>query len=41
MLSTGTGLIGIGLDVVGREGSTLLVIANALRLLRYRHGLPP
>ncbi|MES2304640.1 MAG: heavy metal translocating P-type ATPase [Gemmatimonadota bacterium] len=40
ILSTSTGLIGIGLAVVGHEGSTLLVIANALRLLRYRRGLP-
>lgn len=40
ILSTSTGIIGIGLAVVGHEGSTLLVIANALRLLRYRRGLP-
>lgn len=40
ILSTSTGLIGIGLAVVGHEGSTLLVIANALRLLRYKRGLP-
>jgi Cd2+/Zn2+-exporting ATPase len=34
--STTTGLIGIGPAVVLHEGSTLVVIANALRLLAYR-----
>jgi Cd2+/Zn2+-exporting ATPase len=31
-----TGLFGIGPTVVVHEGSTLVVIANALRLLAYR-----
>ncbi|MFS0718933.1 heavy metal translocating P-type ATPase [Arthrobacter sp. 1P04PC] len=34
--ATITGAIGIGLAVVIHEGSTLLVVANALRLLAYR-----
>ncbi|MBX9927438.1 MAG: cadmium-translocating P-type ATPase, partial [Gemmatimonadaceae bacterium] len=33
---TVAGVAGIGLAVVAHEGSTLIVIANALRLLRYR-----
>ncbi len=36
ILSTTSGLIGIGPAVVFHEGSTLVVIANALRLLAYR-----
>jgi Cd2+/Zn2+-exporting ATPase len=36
VISTVTGLFGIGLTVVVHEGSTLVVIANALRLLGYR-----
>jgi Cd2+/Zn2+-exporting ATPase len=35
---TTTGTIGIGPAVVLHEGSTLVVIANALRLLAYRQG---
>ncbi len=31
-----SGLAGIGLAIVLHEGSTLLVVANALRLLRFR-----
>ena len=34
--ATITGLAGIGLAVLVHEGSTLLVVANALRLLAYR-----
>lgn len=33
---TVTGLAGIGPAVIAHEGSTLVVIANALRLLAYR-----
>jgi len=36
VVATTTGLIGIGGAVVFHEGSTLVVIANALRLLRFR-----
>jgi Cd2+/Zn2+-exporting ATPase len=36
VLATATGTIGIGLAVVAHEGSTLVVIANALRLLAYQ-----
>jgi Cd2+/Zn2+-exporting ATPase len=36
VVATTTGLFGIGLAVVAHEGSTLVVIANALRLLGYR-----
>jgi Cd2+/Zn2+-exporting ATPase len=36
VMATTTGLIGIGPAVVVHEGSTLVVIANALRLLAYR-----
>jgi Cd2+/Zn2+-exporting ATPase len=36
VLATSTGAIGIGLAVVVHEGSTLVVIANALRLLAYQ-----
>lgn len=32
-----TGIISIGIAVVFHEGSTLVVVANALRLLRYKH----
>lgn len=35
VVATSTGLVGIGGAVVMHEGSTLVVIANALRLLRY------
>lgn len=35
VVATTTGLVGIGGAVVAHEGSTLVVIANALRLLRY------
>jgi Cd2+/Zn2+-exporting ATPase len=31
-----TGVVSIGVAVVFHEGSTLLVVANALRLLRYK-----
>ena len=36
LVATVTGLAGIGPAVVLHEGSTVLVVANALRLLRYR-----
>jgi Cd2+/Zn2+-exporting ATPase len=36
VVATTTGFFGIGLAVVAHEGSTLVVIANALRLLGYR-----
>lgn len=36
LVATVTGLVGIGPAVLVHEGSTLVVIANALRLLRYR-----
>ncbi|HEU0298125.1 MAG TPA: HAD-IC family P-type ATPase, partial [Longimicrobium sp.] len=36
VVATTTGLFGIGPAVVAHEGSTLVVIANALRLLGYR-----
>jgi Cd2+/Zn2+-exporting ATPase len=36
LAATVTGLAGIGPAVVLHEGSTLLVVANALRLLAYR-----
>ncbi|MEO5314379.1 heavy metal translocating P-type ATPase [Pseudarthrobacter sp. CC12] len=39
--ATITGAIGIGLAVVIHEGSTLLVVANALRLLAYREPKNP
>jgi Cd2+/Zn2+-exporting ATPase len=35
-VATATGLFGIGPAVIAHEGSTLVVIANALRLLGYR-----
>ncbi|MCZ2126245.1 MAG: cadmium-translocating P-type ATPase [Anaerolineales bacterium] len=33
-----TGLVGIGVAVIFHEGSTLVVVANALRLLSYKQG---
>jgi Cd2+/Zn2+-exporting ATPase len=36
MIATVTGLAGLGIAVLFHEGSTLVVIANALRLLGYR-----
>ena len=39
ILATTTGFIGIGPAVFVHEGSTLLVVGNALRLLSYREGL--
>lgn len=36
VVTTASGIAGIGLAVVVHEGSTLVVIANALRLLTYR-----
>ena len=39
--ATTTGVAGIGPAVVFHEGSTLVVIANALRLLRYELPRPP
>jgi Cd2+/Zn2+-exporting ATPase len=35
MISTVSGLIGLGIAVFFHEGSTLVVIANSLRLLTY------
>jgi cation transport ATPase len=34
--SAALGLAGIGIAIVFHEGSTLVVVANALRLLRFR-----
>jgi Zn2+/Cd2+-exporting ATPase len=36
IVATATGVVGLGIAVAVHEGSTLVVIANALRLLRYR-----
>jgi Zn2+/Cd2+-exporting ATPase len=36
IIATVTGFVGLGLAVAVHEGSTLVVIVNALRLLRYR-----
>jgi heavy metal translocating P-type ATPase len=36
IIATVTGFVGLGLAVAVHEGSTLVVIANALRLLRYQ-----
>lgn len=36
LIATATGSIGIGPAVIAHEGSTLIVIANALRLLAYK-----
>jgi len=36
ILASLTGLIGIGIAVIFHEGSTLVVVFNALRLLRYQ-----
>ena len=36
MIVTLSGLAGIGFAVAIHEGSTLIVVANALRLLRYK-----
>ena len=36
IIATTTGLVGMGFAVVVHEGSTLLVIGNALRLLTFR-----
>ena len=36
LVATATGSIGIGPAVLAHEGSTLVVIANALRLLAYK-----
>ena len=41
LVATITGLAGIGPAVVLHEGSTLLVVANALRLLGYRRSSRP
>jgi Cd2+/Zn2+-exporting ATPase len=41
ILATTTGIFGIGPAVLVHEGSTLIVIANALRLLRYDSPAPP
>lgn len=38
ILATVSGAAGIGIAVLAHEGSTLVVIANALRLLAYREG---
>lgn len=40
IVATTTGTFGIGPAVLVHEGSTLLVVGNALRLLRYRPGRP-
>lgn len=39
ILATTTGVFGIGEAVLLHEGSTLVVIANALRLLTYKHAV--
>ncbi len=36
VVATVTGVVGIGPAIVAHEGSTLVVVVNALRLLRYR-----
>jgi hypothetical protein len=41
LVSTVTGFFGIGLTVIVHEGSTLVVIANALRLLVYKGEVSP
>ncbi|HEX6039495.1 heavy metal translocating P-type ATPase [Longimicrobium sp.] len=41
VVATTTGLFGIGPAVIAHEGSTLIVIANALRLLGYRGPATP
>ncbi len=41
VVATVTGLVGIGPAVVMHEGSTLVVIVNALRLLRYQDRTAP
>lgn len=41
VVATVTGLVGIGPAVVMHEGSTLVVIINALRLLRYQDRTAP
>jgi Cd2+/Zn2+-exporting ATPase len=38
VLSAVLGLISLPIGVVGHEGNTLLVVANGLRLLRFRPG---
>lgn len=38
MLTSLTGMLSIGPAIVFHEGSTLIVVVNALRLLGYRHG---
>jgi Zn2+/Cd2+-exporting ATPase len=40
-LATVSGTFGIGVAVLFHEGSTLIVIANALRLLRFHDGTEP
>lgn len=40
VVATVTGVVGIGPAVVVHEGSTLVVIVNALRLLRYEERVP-
>jgi Zn2+/Cd2+-exporting ATPase len=41
IVATVTGFVGLGLAVAVHEGSTLVVIANALRLLRYNEAGTP
>jgi Zn2+/Cd2+-exporting ATPase len=41
IVATVTGFVGLGLAVAVHEGSTLVVIANALRLLGYREARDP
>ena len=40
ILATGTGRLGIGWVVLTPEGTSLLTIANALRLLAYTDAAP-
>jgi Cd2+/Zn2+-exporting ATPase len=35
MMAALTGIVSIGIAIIFHEGSTLVVVANALRLLRY------
>ena len=38
IVSSLTGLVGLGIAIIFHEGSTLVVVANALRLLGYKNG---
>jgi Cd2+/Zn2+-exporting ATPase len=40
IVSSLTGVVSIGIAILFHEGSTLVVVANALRLLRYQNARP-